>query len=244
MLRDYAKFISVVSLAGFIYLELAIYLVEYGFGIAPGYEWMQTTFGRLAGSRIWAHLVHAFALLVAAIPSAGILLIAFRPRAIASAAVTGALTAVAAFLPSLLHANSVSYLNNTSLVHIGVDSLKMMLILMLLTWLLTRLLSNNATQRSALIITPLAEQTRLFARELVVHATGHRPRLKGLDEMPRPRRTLRQHYFAVRAGLHDSKLPGWMWACLVLAIFLSILWGIARVMGLPIEQWLRAWLSL
>lgn len=70
------------------------------------------------------------------------------------------------------------------------------------------------------------------------------PRLKGLDEMPRPRRTLRQRYFSVRSGLWDSTLSGWLWAGLVIALLLSILWGIARLLGLPIEQWVREWLSI
>jgi len=157
MLRDYAKIISVVVLAGSIYLALATYLVGYGFGIAPGFEWMMATFGRLAGSPIWAHLVHALALFMSAIPSAGILYIAFRPRAVLFAAVTGALAAVAAFAPTFLHADVVAHLNAVSLVHIGVDSLKMVLILMLLTWLLTKLPSNNAMRRSALGVTRLAD---------------------------------------------------------------------------------------
>jgi len=62
--------------------------------------------------------------------------------------------------------------------------------------------------------------------------------------MPRPRRTLRQCYFGFRSRLRDSKLPGSMWAFLVLAILVAILWGLARLLGLPIEHWVRTGLAI
>lgn len=77
-----------------------------------------------------------------------------------------------------------------------------------------------------------------------MNAFRHGSRLKGLDEMPRPRRTLRQHLFAFRSRAQESKLLGWMWTFLKFAVLLSVLWGIARLTGLPIEQWVRDWLSL
>lgn len=59
------------------------------------------------------------------------------------------------------------------------------------------------------------------------------PRLKGLDEMPRSRRTLRQVYFSIRSGVVESPLPAWMWVVLLLALLSSIVWGTARLFGLP-----------
>ncbi len=74
--------------------------------------------------------------------------------------------------------------------------------------------------------------------------SGHRLRLKGLDDMPGPRRTLRQHYFAFRSQLRTSKISASLWAVLVLALLVSILWGLSRLLGLPLEQWLRTLLSI
>ena len=65
------------------------------------------------------------------------------------------------------------------------------------------------------------------------------PRLKGLDEMRRPRRTLRQRYFRVRASILGSKHFSWVWPVLKVAIVLLIVWMGARLLGFPLEKWLR-----
>jgi hypothetical protein len=65
------------------------------------------------------------------------------------------------------------------------------------------------------------------------------PRLKGLDEMPRRRRTLRERYFAAKSRVQSSKSVGWLWPLLQVLLVLALLWGIARVLGLPIEREIR-----
>jgi len=146
---QFAKFALVVLLAAAVYLLLAIQLVNYGFGIAPGFEFMKATFGALAGSRVWTHLVYASALAVAALPSAIILAVALRPRAITFAAVTGAIAAIAGFVPTFLHREVRALLDAPDFVRMGTDSLIMVLILTLLTWLITQLPSNYPLERTA-----------------------------------------------------------------------------------------------
>jgi hypothetical protein len=62
----------------------------------------------------------------------------------------------------------------------------------------------------------------------------HKRRLKGLDEMPRPRRTLRQHYFRVRSRLRSSALFRIWSPAKFLLVFLA-LWGLARLLGFRID---------
>jgi hypothetical protein len=66
-----------------------------------------------------------------------------------------------------------------------------------------------------------------------------RPRLKGLDEMPTPRRTLRERFFAARSRVESSKSIAWLWPLFQVLLVLALLWGIARVLGLPIEREIR-----
>jgi len=68
---------------------------------------------------------------------------------------------------------------------------------------------------------------------------GQRPRLKGLDEMPTPRRTLRQHYFWLRARVLESKYFWWVWPLLKLAVWVAVIWLVARLLGFPIERLAR-----
>jgi hypothetical protein len=147
MMRGYVRIAFVVSLTTFIYLALASFLVGYSFAIAPGLELMQDIFGRLGGARIWAHSVQALALAVSAIPSAAILSLAMRPRAVAFAAVTGLTAAVVALADTLFRADILPLLDITDFVHMGLDFIKTVVILMLLTWLLTKVSSNQRTQR-------------------------------------------------------------------------------------------------
>jgi hypothetical protein len=143
MLRQLAKIAPVVLLAAAIYLFLAIQLVNYGFGNAPGFEFMKANFGPLAGGRVWTHLVYASALAVAALPSAIILALALRPRAVTFAAVSGVIAAIAGIVPTFLHPNVLALLDAPDFVRMGTDSLIMTLILVLLTWLLAKLPSNS-----------------------------------------------------------------------------------------------------
>jgi len=156
MLRHYVKIVLVVGLAAFLYLAFASFLVGYSFAVAPGLEFLEVTFGRLWGSRLWAHSVHALAMLVSGIPSAAILSIAMRPHTVAFAALTGFIAAVVALTDPLLRTGALALLDSADYVHMGIDSLKGILILMLLTWLLTKLPSNYAMQRSSRVVTPLA----------------------------------------------------------------------------------------
>ena len=93
-------------------------------------------------------IVHAAAVLVAAIPSALLLGIFGRPHALRLAALTGVLVAAASFIPSFLHPAVRRHLNTAFYVMAGIDSLKMVLILVLLTWLVGKLPSNNAFELS------------------------------------------------------------------------------------------------
>src|SRR5262245_25926239 len=125
--------------AGAMYLAIAYVTVGSFFGRAPGFEWSTETFGPLAGTRIWSHSVHAAAVLVAAIPSALMLGILGRPHALRLAALTGFLVAAAAFVPSFLYLEVRPHLDTAFYVSAGIDSLKMVLILVLLTWLVGKL---------------------------------------------------------------------------------------------------------
>ena len=71
----------------------------------------------------------------------------------------------------------------------------------------------------------------------------HRPRLRSLDEMPRPRVTVRQRYFRVKTRFNALVGYGPMRAWLTLAVLLLLLWGIARATGFPIEERVSEWLA-
>ncbi|MEX1994465.1 MAG: hypothetical protein WD929_07365, partial [Steroidobacteraceae bacterium] len=150
----------IVLAAGAIYFALAYFLVGYAFGAAPGFAWAKESFGPLAGTRIWSHSVHAVVLLIAAIPSALVLGLLGRPDALRLAVVTGVLVAVASSLPSFLHPAVQPYLDTDFYVTTGIDGLKMVLVLVLLTWLFGKLPSNYAMQRSSRVGTPLAGSGR------------------------------------------------------------------------------------
>ena len=154
MLLAKARFPAIVLLAAAIYYVLVYYANGWIWGVAPGYEAFQTSLGRLAGARVWMHSVHAVALLLAAVPSALLLSWFGRPHAVLCAAIVGIITMLAAFAPTLV--NSGSHLSPTSLAHMGVDSVKFVVIPVLLTWIANKLPSNNAMQRSSRVGTPLA----------------------------------------------------------------------------------------
>ena len=97
MQSSYLRLALLLGAATAIYFGLAYVAVGYAFGVAPGFDWAMESFGRLAGSRIWPHSVHAVALSAAAIPSALMLWIRGRPHAVKLAALTGVLTAVVCF---------------------------------------------------------------------------------------------------------------------------------------------------
>ena len=135
MLRHNVRKALITIVAGAMYFAISYFTVGSFFGWAPGFEWSRETFGPLAGSRIWSHSVHAAAVTVAAIPSALVLAILGRPHALRLAGLTSALVAAACFVPSFLHPDVQPYLDMASYVSAGIDVLKMVLILMLLTWL-------------------------------------------------------------------------------------------------------------
>jgi hypothetical protein len=134
----------IVAVASAMYFALAYIIVGSFFGQAPGLEWSTETFGLLAGSRIWSHSVHSAALLVAAVPSALVLGIFGRPHALRLAALAGLLVAAAFCIPSFLHPEVQPFLDTDFYVTAGIDGLKMLLILILLTWLVGKLPSSNA----------------------------------------------------------------------------------------------------
>jgi hypothetical protein len=68
-------------------------------------------------------------------------------------------------------------------------------------------------------------------------APPDRTRLKGLDEMPRPRRTARQVYFRIRAKFIG--LPDWLKSTLKLTLLVAVVWGGCRLADIPIEQYIR-----
>lgn len=150
------KVALIVIVATALYLILAISTVNYAFGVMPALDSAEATFGRLAGTRIWSHSPHAAGVLVAAIPSALLLSIADRSHALRLAATTGVLTSVAALVPSFLHPDVRPFLDTHFYVTAAIDSQKLVLILMLPTWLFSKLLSYYAMQRSAHVGTPLA----------------------------------------------------------------------------------------
>ena len=147
MLSAKASYSAVVLLAAVIYYVLVYYTNGWIWGVAPGYEAFQASLGRLAGTRVWMHSVHAVALLLAAVPSALLLSRFCRPHAVLCAAIVGAITVIVAFAPTLL--GSGSQLGATHLAHMGVDSAKFVLIPVLQTWLANKLPSNHAMQRSS-----------------------------------------------------------------------------------------------
>ncbi len=54
--------------------------------------------------------------------------------------------------------------------------------------------------------------------------------------MSRPRRTIRQYFFAAKSRVRSSGRFAWMWTILKVVIVLLLTWAIARLMGLPIEE--------
>lgn len=63
-----------------------------------------------------------------------------------------------------------------------------------------------------------------------------RPRLKGLDEMSRPRRTLRQFYFAARSRVRTSRWLAGLWFLVKCGMVLALLWVIAQRMGWSVAR--------
>jgi hypothetical protein len=147
MLPAKARYLAVVLLAAAVYFILVYCLNGWIWGVAPGREALQSSLGRLAGARVWAHFVHAVALLLAAVPSALLLSWFCRPYAVHSATIAGAITVVASFAPTFLEPSVRSILDTTILTHMTIDSIKFVVILALLTWLANKLPSKNATQR-------------------------------------------------------------------------------------------------
>jgi len=151
-----ARYFAVVLLAAALYFVLVYYLNGWIWGVAPGLDAFKSSLGRLAGTRVWAHSVHALALLFAAIPSALLLARFGRPHALLAAAMTGLITVVASLSPTFLNSFLRNLLDATSYAHMAVDSVKFVAILVLLTWLAGKLPSNYAMQRSSRVGTPLA----------------------------------------------------------------------------------------
>jgi hypothetical protein len=151
-----ARYLVVVLLAAAMYFALIYYFNGWIWGVAPGLDSFKTSLGRLAGTRVWAHSVHAVALLLAAIPSALLLAKFSRPHALLGAAIAGLVTVVVSLAPTFLNSFVRSLLDATSFAHMAVDSVKFVAILTLLTWLAGKLPSNHAMQRSSRVGTPLA----------------------------------------------------------------------------------------
>ena len=160
MLSAKARYLVVVLLAAAAYFTLAYYFNGWIWGVAPGLESFKTSLGRLAGTRVWAHSVHAVALFLSAIPSALMLAKYARPHALLSAAMAGLVTVAASFAPTFLNSFVRNLLDATSFAHMAVDGVKFVAILMLLTWLAGRPPSNYAMQRSSRVGTPLAGTAR------------------------------------------------------------------------------------
>lgn len=60
-------------------------------------------------------------------------------------------------------------------------------------------------------------------------------RLKGLDEMPPPRRTMRQRYFWLRSKVRASVTLGWLWVVFKWAIVVAALWFVSQWVGRHFE---------
>lgn len=144
-----AKAVLIVILASVVYLAVALVTIDLAFGAMPSLEWTQNTFGKLAGTRIWSQSAHASGVLLAAIPTAALLRMANRTRAVRLAAWTGVLTSTAALVPSFLHPGVRPYIDTSFYVIAGIDSLKIILILLLVTWILTRAPIGGAMQRTS-----------------------------------------------------------------------------------------------
>ena len=156
MLNVKVKYALVTLVATGLYFSLTYFLQSPAFGYLPRFTWIQENFGRLAEARIWAHSAHGLALLIAAIPSAIVIALGGRPRALGIAAAAGVLTAVVAFAPTFLTESVRPYLDTTMIGHMAVDGFKFVFILMFVTWLIAKLPSNYAMQRSSRVGTPLA----------------------------------------------------------------------------------------
>ena len=150
MLRFEVRYVALAAAA--LYFLLAYYFLGPVFVLVPRFKWIQEAFGNLAEARISAHSTHALALLVAAIPSAFLISIACRPRAIVVAAAAGGLTAVAAFVPTFLSDLVRPLLDATTIVQMLIDGIKFVLILIFITWLSTKLPPNYAMQRSSRVV--------------------------------------------------------------------------------------------
>ena len=172
MSRYLTKFIVAVTLAGAIYFLAAVYLVNYTFGVAPGLGWLQGTFGQLAGTRIWAYSVHALGLVVAALPAALLLHLVLGLSAVRSAFWAGSAAAIGALVPTFLNPEIRERLAGADFMIMGVDSLTMVAILVLLTWLLSKLPSNYALERSM-----TGSSERAAGAQKIIAPTARRPRL-------------------------------------------------------------------
>ena len=154
MLRVGVRYAAVTLLAAGLYFVLAPNLMGLSFVHLPRFTWVQETFGSSAGFYLWAHAAHGIALLVAALPSAVISSLAGRPRVIFIAAVAGCLTAWFGLAAPLL--DNLPHVQATSIVSMVIDGIKFVLLLVLVTWLVTKLPPNYTMQRSSRVGTPLA----------------------------------------------------------------------------------------
>ena len=83
---------------------------------------------------------------------------------------------------------------------------------------------------------------RVF-RNALSHMNEERPRLKGLEEMPVPRRTLRQHYFRAKANIKRVLASKLVTGLSRLIMLMAIVWMVARSMGIPVEDRFMSWLA-
>jgi hypothetical protein len=71
-----------------------------------------------------------------------------------------------------------------------------------------------------------------FSRATPLPVVPHKKRLKGRDEMPRPRRTLRELYFRLRSRCRESALCGYLIFSIELALICVVLVGVAHLLGI------------
>ena len=62
-------------------------------------------------------------------------------------------------------------------------------------------------------------------------AQSPKRRLKGLDEMPLRRRTIRQRYFSFRSRVRTSVPLGWFWLGFKWVVLVAVLWFVGHRLG-------------
>jgi len=144
-----ARFVVVAISAAALYYLLIPYAVGHAFVIVPGRETLLSMIdSQRVATHMWLQFAHTLAVLVAAVPVAGLIHFTCRSHAIVIGAVAGTLVALASLMPTLLTESVRAVLTDTHLVVLLLDHTKIALMVPALVWLGQVLPSNNALKRT------------------------------------------------------------------------------------------------